>query len=225
MPSTHHGLPAWRPPVLTESGAAALQHSPSLLILSQLTWCAGNCGNGPNMVLLPDETQLAHMSTPARVVQALHEFCGIKVDEEALKATELRLAGNNAARGGDLEKAISLYTQVWLQKGEAFILLASSMQGCCQLSRPFVKSLPLLLELCFSSPSQLCFWWISVAAECKRRSDGPSFTAPLLSALCLRQPSMLSYCRRWSCAPPLGSICFCQTDLERGWQLAMPRVR
>lgn len=33
-----------------------------------------------------------------------------QVDEALLKATELRLAGNAAARAGDLKRACSLYT-------------------------------------------------------------------------------------------------------------------
>jgi hypothetical protein len=51
-------------------------------------------------------------STPARLVQALREYCGIEVDPKDLKATELRLAGNQATRQGNFPKAASLFTEV-----------------------------------------------------------------------------------------------------------------
>lgn len=73
---------------------------------------AGLCGSGPSVVLLPSGQKLAHVSTPARVAQVLAAFCDLDVDATLLKATELRLAGNVAARAGQLDKAVGLYTQV-----------------------------------------------------------------------------------------------------------------
>lgn len=40
----------------------------------------------------------------------LRDVCGAEVDAALLKATELRLAGNAAARAGDLRQAFNLYT-------------------------------------------------------------------------------------------------------------------
>lgn len=67
--------------------------------------------------------QLAHMSTPTRIALGLKAFAGIDVDNSVLKATELRLAGNAAARAGELREAAALYTEVsepadaWLCSG------------------------------------------------------------------------------------------------------------
>lgn len=43
----------------------------------------------------------------------LSSHCGVHVDAAMLKATELRLAGNAAARAGDLRKAEQLFSEVW----------------------------------------------------------------------------------------------------------------
>jgi hypothetical protein len=79
--------------------------------------CLGSCGNGPNAALVPTgpssaaaPVMLYHVSTPARLVQALDALAGVVVDAALLRATELRLAGNEAARGGDLPRAVQLYT-------------------------------------------------------------------------------------------------------------------
>ncbi|KAK9804311.1 hypothetical protein WJX72_006242 [[Myrmecia] bisecta] len=73
--------------------------------------CLGNCGNGPNMVLLPDKLLLNHVSTPAKMADILRTLCGSDISEPLLKATELRLAGNDEARVGNLHAAVELYTQ------------------------------------------------------------------------------------------------------------------
>ncbi|KIY97389.1 hypothetical protein MNEG_10572 [Monoraphidium neglectum] len=44
--------------------------------------CLGNCGSGPNLVVLPDEIVLRHVSTPADLTQALRAFCDADVGEE-----------------------------------------------------------------------------------------------------------------------------------------------
>ncbi|KAJ9509379.1 hypothetical protein QJQ45_001827 [Haematococcus lacustris] len=54
--------------------------------------CLGGCGSGPNIMLLPEEQRLSHVSTPSDAMQ-------------------LRLAGNSAAQEGDLDSAIQLYCQ------------------------------------------------------------------------------------------------------------------
>jgi tetratricopeptide (TPR) repeat protein len=74
----------------------------------------GACGSGPNVAVIPlDGTAplvLRHVSTPQRAADMLREVCCAQVDESLLKATELRLAGNAAARSGDLKRACALYT-------------------------------------------------------------------------------------------------------------------
>ncbi|EFJ46568.1 hypothetical protein VOLCADRAFT_93019 [Volvox carteri f. nagariensis] len=51
----------------------------------------GNCGNGPNMVLLPEEQLLHHVATPKELAQ-------------------LRLAGNAYAARHDFSRAIDCYS-------------------------------------------------------------------------------------------------------------------
>jgi len=89
--------------------------------------CLGDCGNGPNIVLLPKRSRsepsspesssappssyrpqmLRHVSTPAKLAEVLRAFCGADVGEELLRATELRLAGNALAMAGDLQGAVA----------------------------------------------------------------------------------------------------------------------
>lgn len=79
--------------------------------------CLGNCGNGPNAMLVAPggrgaaPVELGHLATPARLADALRALCGADVGEATLRSTELRLAGNAAARSGDLLRAVELYTQ------------------------------------------------------------------------------------------------------------------
>lgn len=56
-------------------------------------WCwrylAGNCGKGPNMVLIPGEIRLRHVSTPADLLGILKSM-NIDIDPTTLQATEVR---------------------------------------------------------------------------------------------------------------------------------------
>jgi hypothetical protein len=67
-------------------------------------------GGGSSHSAAPVE--LGHLATPARLADALRTLCGADVGEATLRSTELRLAGNDAARSGDLPRAVELYTQV-----------------------------------------------------------------------------------------------------------------
>ena len=58
-------------------------------------------------------TPPAPFSTELHALQVLSSHCGVHVDTAMLKATELRLAGNAAARAGDLRKAEQLFSEVW----------------------------------------------------------------------------------------------------------------
>ncbi|KAK9850808.1 hypothetical protein WJX84_002450 [Apatococcus fuscideae] len=73
--------------------------------------CLGDCGMGPNMFLRPLDVKLNGMGTPARVTDLLKSVCSIDVPPSLLKATEKRLAGNREARDGNLEEAVSHFTQ------------------------------------------------------------------------------------------------------------------
>lgn len=73
--------------------------------------CMGNCGNGPNVMLRSkgentSVQRLPHMSTPSQIAKVLKACCDVNIDESILKATECRLAGNAAARRGDLHGAV-----------------------------------------------------------------------------------------------------------------------
>lgn len=72
--------------------------------------CLGNCGSGPNLVLLPQETYMRHVATPTDLAQVL-QWLGLDVDQAMLRATELRLAGNALAGGGDFAGAVSKYEE------------------------------------------------------------------------------------------------------------------
>jgi hypothetical protein len=68
--------------------------------------CLGNCGAGPNLVLLPEGEVLRHVGTPALLAEVLTAFCGADVGADALRSTELRIAGNALAMAGDLAGAV-----------------------------------------------------------------------------------------------------------------------
>ncbi|KAK9822827.1 hypothetical protein WJX81_006228 [Elliptochloris bilobata] len=79
------------------------------------TGCLGRCGNGPNLLLesrgeASSELALSHVSTPAKLAEALRAFTAVDVSDPLLKATELRLAGNAEARSGNLVRAVELYS-------------------------------------------------------------------------------------------------------------------
>ncbi|BDA51101.1 probable protein STIP1 homolog at C-terminar half [Coccomyxa sp. Obi] len=94
------------------------------------TGCLGGCGSGPNMILQPGEVPLRHVSTPARMAEVLRTFCDLDIPDVLLKATELRLAGNAEARGGDLRRAVELYTQgIELRPPSGLHMLLSNRSG------------------------------------------------------------------------------------------------
>ncbi len=76
--------------------------------------CMAGCGHGPNVALDPPGVVLNHMATPARFRDAMSAVGGVNIAPKALKATELRLAGNANAREGDLQAAVVNYTEASL---------------------------------------------------------------------------------------------------------------
>jgi hypothetical protein len=61
----------------------ALSHTVDAVVL------AGNCGKGPNMVLMPGEVRLRHVSTPADILGILKSL-NIDIEPAMLQATEVR---------------------------------------------------------------------------------------------------------------------------------------
>eukprot|EP00879_Flechtneria_rotunda_P011712 GHRR01012233.1.p1 GENE.GHRR01012233.1~~GHRR01012233.1.p1 ORF type:complete len:174 (+),score=17.37 GHRR01012233.1:251-772(+) len=52
--------------------------------------CLGNCGNGPNMLLTPEEVTLGHVATPADMADILRWQLDVQLPDKQLKATEVR---------------------------------------------------------------------------------------------------------------------------------------
>lgn len=50
---------------------------------------AGNCGNGPSMVILPEGMMLRHVSTAKDVADILAWQCKVDIPDTLLKATEV----------------------------------------------------------------------------------------------------------------------------------------
>lgn len=75
-------------------------------------------------------TLLNHLSTPAQLVKIVNALCGLDIDDVILKTTELRLAGNAAAREGQSGLAIDLYTTaIDLNPARGKHLLLSNRSG------------------------------------------------------------------------------------------------
>eukprot|EP00884_Botryococcus_braunii_P016103 jgi/Botrbrau1/3176/Bobra.37_2s0006.1 len=94
------------------------------------TGCLGACGAGPNIMVMPDQLQLRHVSTVTKMTDILREVCGFAIDEALLQATRLRTAGNAEARAGNAEAAERLYTEALaLQVPGTQHLLLSNRSG------------------------------------------------------------------------------------------------
>lgn len=72
--------------------------------------CLGQCGNGPNLVLLPSERIFRHVQTPAQVASLIkRQVAGGESAEKAFEVLQLRTAGNQAYERGDITRAIEIY--------------------------------------------------------------------------------------------------------------------
>ena len=101
--------------------------------------CMAGCGSGPNVAMDPPGVILNHIATPARFSDAMQAVGGVDIPAELLKATELRLAGNAAARGGDLDAAVAKYTEV----GKTRIVLHPAVKLMKTISStPHVVTIP-----------------------------------------------------------------------------------
>ena len=108
--------------------------APVMLKVLHIPMRPGSCGNGPNVAVIALDGSppilLHHVATPAKLAEVLSEVCGAPVNSTLLRATELRLAGNAAARENELEQAITLYTQALdLQPPAGVHLLLSNRSG------------------------------------------------------------------------------------------------
>ena len=91
-----------------------LQYFRELVDSSQVTvspcGCLGQCGNGPNLVLLPSELVLRHVQTPAQVSSLIkRQLAGGESAEKAFEVLQLRTEGNQAFESGNLGQAIEMY--------------------------------------------------------------------------------------------------------------------
>jgi len=76
--------------------------------------CLGGCGSGPNVALIPPSgapVVAGRVATPARLFAALRAAGVADVSPAAAAAVAARLAGNEAARGGDLAGAMGHYSR------------------------------------------------------------------------------------------------------------------
>eukprot|EP00897_Mesotaenium_endlicherianum_P006095 jgi/Mesen1/5513/ME000279S04724 len=73
--------------------------------------CLGNCGMGPNAVLLPHELFIRHCNTAPHVARLLEIQCGASGPENNLRALDLKSRGNDAFGRNDAALAERLFTE------------------------------------------------------------------------------------------------------------------
>ena len=71
---------------------------------------AGKCGNGPNLVKLPEEVFVCHISTPAQVARLLGRFLENVDVQERMDALTHRRMANALFVEGKYEEAITCYS-------------------------------------------------------------------------------------------------------------------
>ena len=72
--------------------------------------CPSQCGNGPNLVLLPSVRILRHVQTPSQVAQLVkRQVAGGESAEKAFEVLQLRTEGNMAYETGKIAQAIAIY--------------------------------------------------------------------------------------------------------------------
>ena len=71
---------------------------------------AGKCGNGPNVVVLPEEVFVSHISTPAQAAQLFERFLENVDVQERMEALTHRQVANALFEQGKYEEAISCYS-------------------------------------------------------------------------------------------------------------------
>ena len=59
-----------------------------LLHINKASCLTGGCGSGPNMILMPGEVPLRHISTPAKVTDVLRRLCALEVPDSLLKVMQ-----------------------------------------------------------------------------------------------------------------------------------------
>lgn len=116
--------------------------------------CLGNCGNGPNMALMPEGKELDHVATLDDATRVLTQICGVSIPEPVVKSLALKQQGNAAAIAGRLDEAAENYSagialnpstglhlllcnraSVYLQQGRCSEALADAQQAV-QLAPP-----------------------------------------------------------------------------------------
>ncbi|KAL2635601.1 hypothetical protein R1flu_007080 [Riccia fluitans] len=73
--------------------------------------CLGNCGAGPNLVILPAELVVRHCSTAVHAARLLELQCGAADPDTNLKALYFKERGNKSFQQGDHEQAELYYSE------------------------------------------------------------------------------------------------------------------
>ncbi|KAL3689711.1 hypothetical protein R1sor_016020 [Riccia sorocarpa] len=73
--------------------------------------CLGNCGSGPNLVVLPAELVIRHCSTAMHAARLLELQCGAADPVTNLKALHLKELGNKSFQQGNHEQAERYYSE------------------------------------------------------------------------------------------------------------------
>jgi len=154
--------------------------------------CMAGCGHGPNVAMDPPGVVLNHMATPARFRDAISAVGGVDIPPKALKATELRLAGNAAAREGDLQAAVANYTEASLPTAAIIIRLSSLHRCFSDGSRCSIPADWLRLSCHNYQRSPPTCWLASCASCATARSRCSRVCTPGHAALCGAGPGAWS---------------------------------
>ena len=77
--------------------------------------CLGRCGNGPNLVALPDAVFVSHCGSTTQAARVMAHFCGEDGDDvvrRSLDALALRKRAEIELDKGDFSEAEALFSQV-----------------------------------------------------------------------------------------------------------------
>lgn len=51
----------------------------------------GHCGNGPNLIIFPEEVVISHIGTVAKMTELLKQMCDVHVSPDRVAATQVLL--------------------------------------------------------------------------------------------------------------------------------------
>jgi len=113
--------------------------------------------------VLPTTFMLSHVSTVKDASDALQHVCGVEVAESLIQATQLRLMGNTLAQEGDLQGAISKYSEgIALQPAHGLHLLLCNRSAARLQLGLMAEALQDALEAHSLGPRTYANGWIRV---------------------------------------------------------------